>query len=421
METRKNKENKDGSSRSRTPAASKPPKAQSSSEADLGSIDLENPSSVPPPGVDPIIYGLLLQINTTTKSTETKVDELKDNYDDLNAKYESLESRCSDNQDSITALQKEMCDVKYKLNVLQGRLIRSEAEKKRLSNDLESVTAKSMSKNLIINVKGDKYKEKKQEKTLSVVNTFLKKELKMTDSVNITAAHRTGAQRQDGCRPIIITVPSAMDISKIMSHVKNLKDTGCFIDKQIPQSMSERKRMCLPEFKAAKASGKKAVLRNDKLFVNNQLVRQHLPPTLPNSIEVPSEELEISKGDHIDDSGSRFSGFARKVSCLGDVREVIDTLLLEPHIALSTHVMYAYRIDNGDSVIENFESDGDYGVGYNMLQFLKEENIINSVVVVTRDCGPDFQHIGGKRMKHAVAVCKSALGLDLDDTLNTET
>ena len=391
METRKNK----------TPNPAKP----------TAGIDLKNPSSTPPPGVDPVIYALLLQINTTTQNIDQQVKDLKKKYDELDGKYESVESRCSANEDNIALLQNGLDEMKYKLSVMHGRLIRSEVEKKRLSSELESVKAKSMSKNLIINVKGEAYKEKKQENTLSVVNKFFKKELKLTDTINITAAHRTGVKREDGYRPIIITVPSTMDITKIMSHVKNLKGSGCFIDRQIPQSVNERKQMCLPDFKAARDGGKKPILRDDKLYINNELVRQHLPPTLPDAIEIPDpeDELEISQGDSIDDNGSRFTGFAGKVSCLGDVRETIDALLLKPEIAKSSHVMYAYRIDSGDSMIENFDSDGDWGVGFNMLKFMQDDNIVNFVLIVTRNCSSDFKHIGKKRMEHAVAVSKSAL------------
>ena len=361
--------------------------------------DLQKLSDTPPPGVDPVIYGLLVKINDTTLGTDKKIDDLKLKYDSLSDQYDTLEERCSENEDQIASLRKDLSTVQYKVNVLHGRLMRSEAEKKRLSGELESLKGRSMNKNLIISFnKCDKYKEKKKENTLSVVNKFLKNELKINDtnSINITAAHRTGTERLDGRRSIIITVPSQSDISKIMSNVKNLKDTGCFIDRQIPQSINERKRMCLPDFKEARAKGQKPVLRDDKLYVNGELIRQHLPPSLPDIIDSPSEDLDIRHGKHIDDSGSRFIGYTAEVSSLNDVREVLDSLLMETEFASCSHVMYSYRIDDGDdSLIENFESDGDWGVGFNMLKFMKDNNIQNYVlVVVTRDCSADFKHIG---------------------------
>ena len=383
------------------------------SDANSEASDLQNLSDTPPPGVDPVIYGLLVKINNTTLCTDKKIDDLQSKYDSLSDRYDSLEARCSDNEDQITSLRKDLSAVQYKVNVLHGRLMRSEAEKKRLSGELESLKGRSMNKNLIISFnKCDKYKEKKKENTLSVVNKFLKNELKINDtnSINITAAHRIGAERVDGRRSIIITVPSQSDMSKIMSNVKNLKDTGCFIDRQIPQSINERKRMCLPDFKEARAKGQKPVLREDKLYVNGELIRQHLPPTLPDIIDSPSEELDIRHGNHIDDSGSRFIGYAAEVSSLNHVREVLDSLLMDTEIASRSHVMYSYRIDDGnDSLIENFESDGDWGVGFNMLKFMKDNNIQNYVLVVTRDCSADFKHIGSDRMKHAIEVCKSVM------------
>ena len=301
----------------------------------------------------------------------------------------------------------------YKLQVLHGRLTRSEIEKKRLSNELEGLKARSMNKNLIINVKdNEKYKETKGEKTMSIAKSFLKNELKMKESINITVAHRIGVKHEDKHRPIIITVPSASDINKVMSHVKNLKDTGCYIDRQIPQSYNERKQMCLAEFKEAKSKGLKPMLIDDKLFVNGELKRQHLPPTLPDQLVVPENEPEIHESQPVEDSGSIFKGFAAEINNMDDIRTVIDTLLLRSEVSTSTHVMYAYRFSDDEEVMcENFQSDGDWGIGFHMLKFMRDNSIANQVLIVTRMCGPNFKHIGTDRMKHAINVCKSALEL----------
>lgn len=376
-------------------------------------VDLTKLGTTPPPGVDPVVYNLLLQINTTTQQTDSKIESLTKKYETLDKRHADLEERCSTNEDNISQLQSDVQDVTYKLQVLHGRLTRSEVERKRLSKELEGLKAKSMNKNLIINVKDkDKYKETKGENTMSVAKSFLKNELKIKDSINITVAHRFGVKKEGKHRPIIITVPYVSDINKIMSQVKHLKDTGCYIDRQIPQSYNERKQMCLPEFKQAKSNGLKPMLIEDKLFVNGELQRQHLPPTLPDQLIVPETVPQIHEGETVEDSGSVFKGYAAEINDMDDIRTVIDTLLLKSEVSTTSHVMYAYRYaDDGGEMCENFESDGDWGIGFHMLKFMRDNSISNHVLIVTRMCGPNFKHIGTDRMIHAINVCKSALEL----------
>ena len=68
-------------------------------------------------------------------------------------------------------------------------------------------------------------------------------------------------------------------------------------------------------------------------------------------------------------------------------------------------MMYAFRVGTK----ENFDYDGDHGVGLHLLQHMRNNNIANKVIIVTRDCHADFAHIGKKRLDHAVEVGDSAL------------
>lgn len=358
-------------------------------------------SSTPPEGVHPALWNILSEIKTTTESTKKSVD-------DLRGEHLSFENRLDEAEGKVDILVSKVSDLSYKVDVLTARLSRSETEKRRLANEIEQLKAKSMGRNLIINV-NDSYKEVKSENVHNVVKKFFNKELKLKDNIHLVAAHRIGSDNPKYPRPIIITLQSNDDVSKIMSHAKNLKGSKCFINKQIPQSMNERKLMCIPDFKEAKANGLRPVLRQDKLYVNNELKRQHLPQALPDELEVPENEPEVLESDAIEDGGSIFTGYACKAANMNDVRVVMDTLLCNTEVASATHVMYAYRLSEQDSIVENFESDGDWGIGFSILKFLRSKDIVNHVFFVTRKCGKNFKHIGPARFNHAAEVCQDVL------------
>ena len=386
---------KQGDSKNKGEPSTKPPVPE------LNPNDVDALSTTPPDGVHPDLWNILSEIKNTTKSTKQSVDE-------LHTKHVSFETRLGEAEDKVETLVNQVSKLSYKVDVLTGRLSRSETEKRRLVNEIEQLKAKSMGRNLIINV-SNVYKEQKNEKVYETVKKFFKNELKLKDNIRLVAAHRIGSDNPKYPRPIIVTLQSNDDVSKIMSHAKNLKGSDCFINKQIPQSMNERKLMCIPEFKEAKAKGLRPVLRQDKLYVNNELKRQHLPQALPDELEVPEEEPEVSQSDAVEDGGSVFTAYACKASNMNDVRVVMDTLLCNTEVASATHVMYAYRLAEEDSIVENFESDGDWGIGYSILKFLRSKDIMNYVFFVTRKCGEKFEHIGPARFQHAAEVCQNAL------------
>ena len=81
-----------------------------------------------------------------------------------------------------------------------------------------------------------------------------------------------------------------------------------------------------------------------------------------------------------------------------------------PKLAAADHLIYAFRIEDNDGniKIENFHSDGDYGVGLKLLKHMQSEHIVNRVFIVALVCTPDYRHIGNRRMDHAIKVCEKA-------------
>ena len=85
--------------------------------------------------------------------------------------------------------------------------------------------------------------------------------------------------------------------------------------------------------------------------------------------------------------------------------------LTSPHTLVpANHLIYAYRIPapGSNKINQNFDSDGDHGVGLELLKKMQNSNIINCIWFATRTCKPGYQHIGTKRFDHVKNLCEQA-------------
>jgi len=114
-------------------------------------------------------------------------------------------------------------------------------------------------------------------------------------------------------------------------------------------------------------------------------------------------------GDKITDGGNTFTGYAADVTNLGDVSVFLEQSLKLDGIEAAPHRIYTYRYKgSGGGINENFDSDGDDGVGLRLLKAMRDEKILNRIWTVTGLCGPDYHHIGKTRFSHARQVCNNA-------------
>ncbi len=88
------------------------------------------------------------------------------------------------------------------------------------------------------------------------------------------------------------------------------------------------------------------------------------------------------------------------VTSLEDVREVLNQVLLEPGNANASHVVHAYRFQEGDMTVENFDSDGDHGLGLELLKTIRSVDAGNVMCVTIRKCRPNFKHLSKKRFQY---------------------
>jgi hypothetical protein len=364
-----------------------------------------------PDGVSPALWAMILSIKEDTKSTRAQAEQLE-------GKVSLLESQGEEMITTVTNLQSELAAMKKTIATLSGRIIRNEATSTRNGRELTDLKVHSMKTNIIINFDRSSscFKEKSNENYIAVARLFFSDVMGISTAakLSIPTAHRLGPN-SGMSRPMIVKLPIAAEFSLVMSKVKSLSGTHHFITQQLPPTTRERKQFTLPMFKAVRQDKtRQARIVQDRLYVDGTLQCQFLPGVLPDVITVSSpgdDDTAISRSATTSDSGSTFTGFASPVHSLMDVRHVLDTLLQQPQVAAATHLIYAYRIDNA-GIIENFDSDTDFGVGLELLKSMTDGNLMNTLFVATRTCGPNFVHIGKRRFDHVRTLCMEAHNKD---------
>lgn len=355
------------------------------------------------------MYKLMQSIKEDTESTRKRLDNIE-------LKVSNLENREDKSESTVLEIQCDIDSLKDSVALLSGRLMRSETVNQRLQSELSDLKAHSMNRNVIFNFnkETDVGKEEANQDCVKVVRKFLSSVLKTpnSESMAISIAHRLGKATGDRPRPIIATFPVASDIDTIFSKVSNLKGTGHFISKQLPPDKTERKQFASTEFNVSrKLPDVKTKMVGGKLYINGAIQRKFLRPTIPRELTCLSDENTVEESDAIEDQGSIFRGFTANVVSLNDVRQTLDTLLRRQEVATASHLIFAYRIscDTSSDILENFESDGDHGVGLSLLKAMQRRDIVNKLFVATRTCKPGYAHIGQRRFDHVSEVCFSAM------------
>ena len=176
--------------------------------------------------------------------------------------------------------------------------------------------------------------------------------------------------------------------------------------------MTERNQFAMDTYKNKRSdASNKARLNNGKLFIKGKLQTQFLDPTLPDPEPASDDDDDTApvQSTQVSDSGSVFQGFAITAESLPEVTSGLHKIVTLPDVSTSSHLIYAYRVKDGQRVHENFQSDDDHGMGLDLLRMLRNRGDEDVLCVVTRHCSPGFQHLGRKRFEHLQTAGKDAI------------
>ena len=109
----------------------------------------------------------------------------------------------------------------------------------------------------------------------------------------------------------------------------------------------------------------------------------------------------------IEDRKSKFSGTFYKANSVDEIKKIIKNLKQDKFYKKATHNIYAYRILTEDGIVEWKNDDWEIGGGNCILSVLRNKNIVNALVIVTRYYGGI--HLNADRFKHIVNVAKEVV------------
>ena len=329
----------------------------------------------------------------------------------LVAKVESLSDQLSKKDDEIKQLQVSLDNSQLRSQLLEGRLTRIEKQMFDMHEDLLQEKARSMKPNLIFH----NIDETQNENTLHVLQNFLKTELHMKEdnikNIPIDRVHRMGMRNKTGKRPIIAHFASLGDRINILRHTKHLTQSKKFyVATQLPPELNERKKKLWPQFKQAKEQNRSVKWVGEKLLLDNKLI-QAKKDTVSTDVADVEETIASTRYRNIPPvtfQGSQFQGHITAVKDPKDVASKLQVLYMDTRVARATHNIYAYRVSDETGITEHYEDDGEWSAGKRMLRILKELNVVNKLVVVSRWYGG--QHLGPKRFQYVEdatrEVCK---------------
>ena len=282
-----------------------------------------------------------------------------------------------------------------------------------MQEELLQLQARSMRDNLVFyNIQ-----ELPNENTHQVLRNFLKNEMRISDQdqqdIYVDRVHRVGKKNQYHTRPIVAKFSTTYAKQLILGHTRNLDQRKNFgVNDQLPRELEERKKRLLPKFKEAKRQQKNPRWSVDKLVIGGQVTQVKKDKVA--DININTSDVALQLQDTAKHSppktynNSSFQCHHVAVNTQDDIVPALHVLYADSRIARATHNIYAYRLQNGNSITEHYEDDGEWGAGRVLLNLLKDNNITNRLVCVTRWYGGT--HLGKTRFRYIEEAGRDALG-----------
>ena len=326
---------------------------------------------------------------------------INDASDGLDIRIDTNIDSNRDNAENMEALQVENKQLRQELDLVKGLLFKYDEEVITLRNQITTLTARSMSNNVVVTgITGDAEdprKENCKEKSIA----FLKKTMKLeVDNKHLQVAHRIGQFNPESttARPMVMRCHPTLK-AKILAKRTSLKDitneegAHYYVNKQIPDQWAEENRERREQIRTAKDKAQQVgqnvdiKIQNRVVYVNHQPIRKFLEVPKPRDLFVDKQEQEkIDKiktyhSDEYTKKGSSFTAHAVKCSSMTEVRRAyIKMKQLYPD---ATHIPTAYIIKNG----EGYQDDREHSASSKMLNVLKNNDIQNLAVFVVRYYG----------------------------------
>lgn len=300
--------------------------------------------------------------------------------------WKNIEDDMNRMDTDMESLKRENEALRRRLQHTEGRLTRTEKKLHEANEQIIDLTTRSMRDNLVFK----NVEETRGENLVEKLRYIFKEKLKIPEDelkeIQIDRVHRTGKIQQGRSR-IIVAKFSGRGKSKIMAHLKNIpRDDKIKISEQFPPEVNARRNKLWPQFIEAKKSGKESKLNTDKLIVDKRVISHPTDKVRDINLNVTQRALEL-KPKHTAVTSvdkSHLQGHIISIKCVDDVIPAIHSLCEDQRVAGSSHLIYAYRVGNEKRYISNYEDDGQWGAGRELMRVLDQTGSFNHLLAVTQ-------------------------------------
>jgi len=296
-------------------------------------------------------------------------------------------------------------------NILEGRVARADREIDVMKEDLLSQQARSMRDNVqFFNIP-----DREDEVCREVVEEFMKTEMKIPEEklakIKFDRIHRVGDYDRNHTR-VIIGKTSSEGKQIIFQHVRNLK-RPYGVSEQLPPKLAQRKKKLMPQYKEARHLKKNVKWSVDKLIIDGKVTSVQKDRVQNVNVSTTQRAVTLQSEVHhsqpIERKGASFRGHRVDIRERDDVIPALHAIYSDDRVGRASNNTYAYRLRSGDRCIEHYEDDGEWGAGAKLLDFLRDNDIEDSIVCISR--WSSGAYIGRARYDAILQAAKEVLDL----------
>lgn len=209
-------------------------------------------------------------LQTVLEVTNTRIDKLSMAFGEIKA---SLEYTQKDVEQLKTNLDESNKDIKK----IDKMLVTATSTLSECNKEIDYLENQSRRNNLRIDgipEENDDSWAKTEELVREMLATKLAIPTQEANEMRIERAHRIGTKREVGTnsrpRTIIVKMERFKDRDMVKRKAKECRIRGLYINEDVSQRVSEKRKELLPKLKQAKADGKIAFFSYDKLIIKDK-------------------------------------------------------------------------------------------------------------------------------------------------------
>ena len=381
------------------------------------------------------VIGLLQRLELQMKQMKTEIkNELKQQFAQHTQSIEANTQAISKvTQTQNTDNQKRMV-LEGKVQYLETKLLKFAAVMEKQNAEIEKCK-KEMEDQEIKRNKAYLYifglEQVKEDNAIQKVKDFFRDILKIQQEIPLLKAYK----RWDEDKWVVAQFKNIGDKGVVYGHVKNLKgvkngkNKSFQVKDMLPTRVTERRRrnkeILTRNKKATVAQRIGLSLKKGELLMDDGRTYApafHCATRLEAAMTTPNELLEMGKikvvkGDMVKKELSEFVGYVADVNNIEEANMVYKRIRYE-HIQ-DEHLICAVRTPAPLAVDQElFYDDEDHGMGRVLLDYMKEAEIRNRIICVSRNMYGG--HIGEKRFDAIVQAAKLAMNKKpLNEVLKT--